>query len=394
MKILLYQWKVYHQPDILAALERMGHIVDTDRLSGENYNENPPFTAEVAGRIRAEHYDLILTVNYFGAISDACMQSGIPYAVWTCDSPLISMYHRTVYNACNYLFIFDQVQYYYFKSLGLQHVYYLPLAVDAVRLEQLTGMRENPKIRESEIAFVGSLYEKNAYDEIACKLTPYLSGYFDAAMNAQADIFGENIFDRMLTTDILAELSEMIDFTQSADSFSDLALVFSTTFLGFKMAQRERIGCLSVLGQRHRVDLYSDSKLFQDDITEAAGVHNLGSVEYMTDMPLVFHRSKVNLNFTIRNIRSGIPLRVWDVLGAGGFLLTNFQAELPAYFENGKHLVWFDSVEDMRRKADYYLTHEEERIAIAENGHKLVKQHHTYEERLRLILQSVKGGQE
>ena len=61
-----------------------------------------------------------------------------------------------------------------------------------------------------------------------------------------------------------------------------------------------------------------------------------------------------------------------DVLGAGGFLLTNFQPELLMYFENEKDLVYYDSLDDMQ-KAKYYLTHEDERIEIAKNGHEKVK---------------------
>ena len=67
------------------------------------------------------------------------------------------------------------------------------------------------------------------------------------------------------------------------------------------------------------------------------------------------------MNFTIRNIRTGLPLRIWDILGAGGFLLTNYQIELGDFFENGKDLVYYDSLDDMMRKAEYYLDHEDER---------------------------------
>lgn len=62
--------------------------------------------------------------------------------------------------------------------------------------------------------------------------------------------------------------------------------------------------------------------------------------------------SKINLNFTIPNIKSGIPLRVWDVLGAGGFLLTNYQAEIPYYFKEGEDLVCFDGIDDLCEKQD------------------------------------------
>ena len=103
-----------------------------------------------------------------------------------------------------------------------------------------------------------------------------------------------------------------------------------------------------------------------------------GSVDYWSEMPKVFRASKINLNFTIPNIKSGIPLRVWDVLGSGGFLLTNYQAELPYFFEEGKDLVCFDGIEDLCEKVGYYLKHEEERCAIAESGYQKVKETHLY----------------
>ena len=205
-------------------------------------------------------------------------------------------------------------------------------------------------------------------------------------MNAQADIFGDNLFDRLLTPDILAQLSKIIDFQCSSRSLSDLALVFNTTFLGFKMANRERIGCLSLLGRSHEVKLYTDSYI------PVEGVRNMGSVNYHTDMPKVFQNSRINMNFTIRNIRSGIPLRIWDVLACGGFILTNFQAEFLSFFENGRDIVWFDSVNDMLRKADYYLEHEDERLSIARLGQEKALREHTYEQRLSQILETVSAS--
>ncbi len=375
MKILMYRWHVYHQEPIAAALRKAGHEVLELDFEGSGYNEDAQYMQKVVSDIQENRVRMIFTINYFGVLSDACEQCSIPYVVWTCDSPLIAMYHKSVFNACNYLFIFDKVQYYYFKQLGLPNVYHLPLAALDRCPDRLDGEEFS-----AEISFVGSLYYKNSYDGIADKLSPYLQGYFDAAMNAQADIFGENLFDRLLTPDILCELSDIIDFQQSEDSLSDISLVFNTTFLGFKMAQRERIGCLSLLGRKHKVSLYTDSH------TLIEGVKNCGSVAYHTDMPKVFRQSAINLNFTIRNIRSGIPLRVWDILGCGGFVLTNFQAELPAFFENEKDLVWFDSIDDMCRKADYYLSHEEERKRIARNGYEKAVQYHSYDQRIHTIL--------
>ncbi len=104
-------------------------------------------------------------------------------------------------------------------------------------------------------------------------------------------------------------------------------------------------------------------------------------------MPKVFLFSKINLNFTSKPIRSGLPLRIWDILGAGGFLLTNFQSEIPEYFEVGKDLEAFASEEELVEKIRYYLAHDEEREEIARNGYQKAKEQYSLETRVRQMLE-------
>lgn len=377
----MYKWKVYNQQDIIDALTELGHEVDSIQEKVDNYNEDTAFSEKLTSIILDNHYDCMLSVNYFGVVAEACQQAKIKYIVWTCDSPLITMHHETVFYECNYIFIFDKVNYYTFKQMGLKHVFYMPLAVNTNRIENLmTGANDLEKYC-SDISFVGSMYRKNSYDDVEDKLPEYLRGYLKAAMLAQIDIFGEDLIKKLMTEDILYELGKYIDFEQSERSFSSLPLVFETTFLGFKMAQIERIHNLNLLAQHHQVDVYSDG-----EDSRLAGVTYRGSVNYHKDMPKVFNQSKINLNFTIRNIKSGIPLRAWDIMGSEGFLLTNFQAEIPQYFENGKDLVFYEDTDDLLRKADYYLIHEEERSAIAHNGFRKVQAEHSYKKRLEQML--------
>ncbi len=382
MKILFYKWKVFNQEDIREALEELGHDV-TFYEESEKARQSREWQELMEA---AAEYDAVFSVNYFSRVSEACNERGKKYIAWTVDSPMISMYNESLFNPCNYVFVFDKFDYCQFKAMGAKNVYYMPLAVNTARLDRLIEAADEEQLKkyDSDVSFVGGLYYKNSYDDIKGRLTDYLRGYLDSAMWAQMDIFGENIFDRMLTPDILAQLLEMVEFKQDERAFSDFKLVFTNTYLGFKLAQTERIYCLSRLAKRFNVDLYCDS-----DSEELVGVNNKGTVSYIYDMPKVFNRSKINMNFTIRNIRSGLPLRIWDVLGAGGFLLTNFQAELPEYFENGKDLVYYADLNDMERKAEYYLNHEDERLEIARRGHDKVKHFHSYKDRLEKMLELV-----
>ena len=387
MRILMYRWKAYNYRDIEQTFRLLGHTVDNIEQELGNYDIDPEFEAKIEAMMEKKHYDMVFTVNYFALISNSCQKMGVKYVSWTCDNPLISMYHVSVFNDCNYIFTFDKTNYLEFKEMGVKHIWYLPLAVDVDRIDMILQKSEDSVKYRGDIAFVGSLYERNSYDKIKNRLPEYLRGYFDAAMLAQLNIYGDNIIDDLLTVDILKELSEIIDFRQGDRAFSDIRLVFESTFLGFKLANIERVSTLNRLSKTlrgHNTAVYTDtidSKL--------EGVDYRGAVAYMTHMPLVFNNSRINLNMTIRNIRTGIPLRVWDILGAGGFLLTNFQVELPDYFENGKDIVYYEDINDCCRKAEYYLSHEDERRLIALNGYNIVKQKHSYIQRIATILDIV-----
>ena len=453
MKILFYCWKAYNQSDIIEALRRRGHAVDTFEMELGNFEVDDNFTDKFIKKMAmnddlavysaagdcgdektytdyVEHngkdaqgdvdcvYDAVFSVNYFPIISDICEQffhSKVKYICWTCDSPLSTMYHQSVFNECNYIFIFDRFCYMEFKERGA-NVYYLPLAAATRRADDVikkwqTDMKQKKDLLDAsdapgnnaaacadddteykspdgdtagdflyDVSFIGSMYRKNSYDEIKDMLPDYVRGYFDALMKLQMEIYGENYIDGMLTAEIMCELNKHFRIEKSERSFSNISLIFSTTVLGFKIAQLERYKLLGALSKYFDVSVFTD-----DENADFVLAHNMGPVRYWDESPIVFHTSKINLNFTIRNIRSGIPLRVWDILSAGGFCITNFQPELVMYFKNGEDLVWFEDEADLVKKVRYYLRHEDERRRIALNGQKKVRELHNYDARLQVI---------
>ena len=428
MHILMYRWKAYNYRDIAQTFLLLGYTVDNIEQELGSYDVSPEFERVIEEKIRGTHYDMVFTVNYFPLISNVCERTGVKYVSWTCDNPLISMYHESVFHDCNYIFTFDKTNYLEFRGMGVKHIWYLPLAVDTERMDALLGAPEevrtagaahegmktagtvpeeigtaesvpaeigkagrrkaaqDPEMQKyrGDVAFVGSLYERNSYDKIKNRLPEYLRGYFDAVMEAQLNISGANIVEPMLTTNILEQLQEYFQLEKSDGSFSDLGLIFQTTVLGFKIAEIERRRALIELSKHYKVNVYSNS-----DVSDLLRIQYCGSVDYWSEMPKVFRMSKINLNFTIPNIKSGIPLRIWDVLGCGGFLLTNYQAEIPYYFNEGEDLVCFDGLEDLCEKVGYYLEHEEERKRIAWNGYRKVREKHSYIERIHTILDTV-----
>ncbi len=132
----------------------------------------------------------------------------------------------------------------------------------------------------------------------------------------------------------------------------------------------------------------------RSDTSGLSGVVCHGGVHTHKEMPAVFRHSRINLHTTMRDIHTGLPQRVWDILASGGFLLSDAQAEIPEYLEIGRHLDVYESADEAVEKARYYLTHEDERIAIALAGYEEVKAHHRVIDRVITMIKFILGDRD
>ena len=101
-------------------------------------------------------------------------------------------------------------------------------------------------------------------------------------------------------------------------------------------------------------------------------------------------QSKIVLNVTNENfygIETGINLRVFEALSLGCFLLTDSYQEIEELFNPGESIETFSSREELSRKIDYYLAHDEEREAIAKKGHEVFLAHYTWKKRAAAFLE-------
>lgn len=106
----------------------------------------------------------------------------------------------------------------------------------------------------------------------------------------------------------------------------------------------------------------------------------------------VFNESRINLNFS-DSPHEGFGLqikgRVFEIAMCGGFLLTEYTEGIEEYFEIGKEIVCFTSLDEAVEKIKYYLTHEDARRKIAEAGHIRALKDHTWRERLETIFNQI-----
>lgn len=383
MKILLYEWKCYGQEDIIQILEEQGQQVEKLKYTLNNYDEDVEFAYFFEQYIKGKEYDAVFTFNYFTVLSNLCMKFGLKYICWIYDAPLLHLYSYSINNKCNYIFVFDKYLYQDLIHCGARTVYYLPLAVNVRRLDQIEVSMQEKRRFESQVSFVGSLYnERNFYDQIHY-LPDYIKGYLEGIMAAQEKIYGYLFLEELLTDNILQDIKKYVKFELGDQYFAEEKMIFSTLFLAQKVTSIERNHILRALAKVTPVTIYSE-----DSIKET-GMIERGCVDYMTEMPLAFRYSKINLNITLKCIRSGVPLRVFDILGAGGFCITNYQPELEELFTIGEDLIVYEGEEDLKQKIVYYLENEKERKKIAQHGYETVKKQHNMQDRMKKMLQIV-----
>lgn len=381
MEILFYRYNSICEPDILQVFADFGITVHTEAMEMTDKHITPKQCAfKITEWLTTHSLAFVFSINFFPAISYTCNHFKVPYVCWSVDSPVPELFSNALKNEWNRIFLFDRAQYEFFHPLNSEQIFYLPLATNVKRWENvILNMTEDDYTKyDADVSFVGSLYtEKCRYDTLS--ISPYTQGFVDGLMEAQLRVYGYNFISDNLTDRVINEIAGADpDFYEGSDTFADTRrYLVSHQYIGMKLAAVERERTLNRLAEHFHVVLYTHS-----GTSPLEGVDCRGGVNTLTEMPKVFHASKINLNMTMRPIETGLSLRVWDILGCGGFLLTNYQAEIPKYFEIGKELETYESMEELEQKVQYYLTHEEERIEIAINGYEKTAKFHTYELRI------------
>ena len=390
MEILFYRYNSICEPDILQVFSGFGITVHTEEMEMTDKSITPKqCAAKVTEWLTSHPLAFVFSVNFFPAISYTCNHFKVPYVCWSVDSPVPELFSNALKNEWNRVFLFDRAQYEFFRPLNPEHIFYLPLATNVKRWENvILNMTEDDVAKyDADVSFVGSLYtEKCRYDTLT--ISPYTQGFVDGLMEAQLKVYGYNFIPDNLNDRVISEIAAADpDFYEGNDTYTDTRrYLVSHQYIGMKLAALERERTLNRLAEHFHVTLYTHS-----DTSPLKGVDCRSGVNTLTEMPKVFHASKINLNMTMRPIETGLSLRVWDILGCGGFLLTNFQAEIPEYFEIGKDLETYESMEELEQKVQYYLTHEEDRIEIAINGYEKTAKLHTYELRLAEMIRILSG---
>lgn len=386
MKILLYDGGSMSQSDLQDGLRHI--LPETDIIScslkWKSYDNDPDFEEALEDLIRKEGIHACISFNYFPIIAKVCHISDTLYISWIYDCPHNTLYSDTLGFDTNLIFSFDRMQIEEFQARGVSNICHLPLAVNVSRLDAMRLQVSNELLAQNfaaQIAFLGSMYDDNFYQQIRY-LPPDVKGYLDGLCEAQLQLPTLDVLESALSDEVMQKLQEYVNLEIDDGYSMTYRELFCDNFLRKNISYLERSRALESLAKHYQTVLYSNSSWRGED------VEYRGYLNYRTQMPLAFMTAELNLNITIRSIRSGIPLRCLDIMGAGGALISNVQPELEEYFIEGEEWIGFSSLEELVCKTEYYLCHEEERKRIAERGYQRVKESFRYEHALGKLLET------
>lgn len=367
-------------PGTERALQKMGVAYDTMYYQFNDWEKDDTFCMLLEGKLKSDTYTQVFSINYSPLISTVCERLNIPYISWVYDCPIHIRDLSTLKNQCNTIYFFDRVQTEEHQKMGI-HALHMPLAVDCDVFREIYEKQpgtEQMKKYETDVALVGKLYQTE-YQHYLLPLSDYQKGYLEGIIAAQMKIYGGYLLPELVTDELVSDLN--ISYAKASKnrvSVSDRELEY---MLACETTGRERFIVLGLLSRHFKTTLWSNEK----DERLANVVYN-GYADYYEQMPYIFHHAKINLNIALRAIQTGISLRVLDVMGCGGFLMSSFREEIAEAFRDGEECVIYQDMQDMYEKAEFYLKHDTERCRIAENGLKKVRRDFTFEGALRQML--------
>lgn len=372
---LLVKSKDLMLDDVLWGLHEEGHNCDSFELSCKVLDFDEAEAERLVKYIEQSKTDVVFTMNFSPTVSFACNTLSIPYASWLYDCPLQSLFDDEAHNPCNYFFVFDKYLLQECIDRKLQHASYLPLAANITRTGQLVITAEDEADFSCDLSFVGMQYIDGRYSYYRSKLDDHYKNELD---NIAYDMIGrwdgiDRIHNR-ISNELLGQLLDL----SSEDPNKKLGIpnksYFEEVVIARAVAYTERRLMMEAIKDFTPIWYGADAK----EKDQIPGVLYKPFLKYLNELPKAYNLSKINLATTLHSIFSGASLRTFDIIGAGGFILTNYQPELGELFDIGKEIVVYHDFEEMRELVKFFLSHENERLSILMAGYERVCNEYTY----------------
>ncbi len=381
-RLLLFQSGYFLDRELKNAADALGRPVAVwDFQAGQTADDRD--YRRLLESIKSFSPEMILTGNHLGFDAEGMMDDllgrlGIPAASWFVDSPAFILGRlrpgRTVK-----AFSWDRDYIPMLESRGFDRVAYLPLATD----ENFFHPSGRAARYSRNLAFVG--------DSLTGASGKYLAkvGLSDreaqgARLLAEADQLAESF----LTTSALLPPAAAVDsLARDFDLAGDDSTLMNLSALVTWRASR--LWRLKVLGALPWADLTVAGDRAWGPLLGLGTGRLLKPLDYYRDLANFYRGSRVNINITSAQMKTGLNQRVFDVPAAGAFLLTDYRAQLEDVFEPGREVIAYHDPAEARDLARWYADRQPAREKVTRAARARVMGGHLYSHRLAAIIKEM-----
>jgi spore maturation protein CgeB len=301
--------------------------------------------------------DFVLTINHLGfdnegRLTDLFNEMELPFVSWFVDSPnvILSSFDRNISDFCN-IFVWDDDYLSQLKQKGYKHCDILPLATDT----DIFYPKDLPY--KYTVSFVGS------------------SMVYSIHKNMQSWVHRD---------DLMATFPNVVKaFLDSKSRHVEPALAA----VSWKATQIYRQSGIDKIAE------------FIPTVAGDPNWKNILPLEfeilperwYYDDLVDYYNQSKINFNMTSLQMTNAINQRVFDVSACKRFILTDYRKQIDELFDGQENIVYFNDVDEIPDITKYYLNNEVARINYCNKAYNVVLHNHTYNHRLKKIIDVMKS---
>jgi spore maturation protein CgeB len=364
-RILVFRAKYLVIGDVIDAARDLGwEVAELDaKIKGAGEGK---FVAELLTALVAHRPDFVVTINHLGfdergVLSGLLDDYGVPLATWFVDHPLpiLGGADANATKTCQ-VFCFARTAIPWLEERGYESPVFLPTGSNRRYFHPEVAAKASGRFASTALSFAGSSWWTKARTEPTA-----------AAKKAAREVASRGPIDRKLLA------SGVPDWIDAASRGPD-----RSAFAGLQVALAE--SSMRTRGKLVRALRPLGLRLFGDPDWKRVvqGVRVEPYLAYETELPALFAGCGVNANVTAEQMPTAVNQRVWDVPGAGGFLLTDAQEDALAVFEPDLDMAFYATPEEAADKARFFMGRETERRAAAERAFRKVEAAHRATHRL------------
>ncbi|MFH1148477.1 MAG: glycosyltransferase [Pseudomonadota bacterium] len=332
----------------------------------------------------------LFAINYTNGLAELCRRTGIDLVCWEID-PATDRLKPCGSGEEVHVFTYRKRNVDRFRRAGFRNAEHLPLASNTGKRFPVRPSDPEKNSHSASLSFVGSSMLEQA-ESFRTIFLNYYRNFKGGAPQAWEegnrrleDVLYRQREDFSLYTipDLLQEYFPGLD-----DHVLNLPEAYDPFILVGEIAAAEkRLNYLARLSQTNvSVKVWGDPGWKS---IEPHGIKYMGYAGHHREINSIYANSLINIDVNRIYQMDIVPMRIFDILACGGFVLAEHSDELTELFKVGYEVEAYRTFDELTEKAAYYLGHRDEAQEIAGRGMAAVRSRHTINSRIEYMLRAI-----